>query len=158
MSEKFLITKEGYNKLKSEIENLKNVERPNIIQAVATARELGDLKENAEYHASRDKQGMIEATIANLEDKLARAEVVDVKSLSGDVVRFGATVKLENSDNNKIVVYKIVSEYEADIDNGFISNTSPVSKALMGKEVGDDVEIITPGGVVDYEILEISFK
>jgi transcription elongation factor GreA len=158
MSEKFLITKEGYNKLKAEVENLKNVERPNIIQAVATARELGDLKENAEYHASRDKQGMIEATIANLEDKLARAEVIDIKALSGDIVRFGATVKLENSDNNKVVNYKIVSEYEADIDNGLISNTSPVSKALMGKKVGDDIEIITPGGVVDYEILEIYFK
>lgn len=158
MSEKFLITKEGYNKLKAEVENLKNVQRPNIIQAVATARELGDLKENAEYHASRDKQSMIEAMIASLEDKMVRSEVVDIKSLSGDIVRFGTTVKLENNDNNKIVIYKIVSEYEADIDNGLISNTSPVSKALMGKVVGDNVEIITPGGIVDYEILEISFK
>ncbi len=158
MSDKFLITKEGYSKLKAEVENLKNVQRPNIIQAVATARELGDLKENAEYHASRDKQGMIEAMIANLEDKIVRSEVVDIESLSGDVVRFGATVKLENTDNGRVVVYKIISEYEADIDNGLISNTSPVSKALMGKIVGDNVEIITPGGVVDYEILEISFK
>jgi transcription elongation factor GreA len=156
--EKFLITKEGYQKLKAEIDDLKTVQRPNIIQAVATARELGDLKENAEYHAAKDKQGMIEANIASLEDKLARSEVVDINLLSGSVVRFGATVKLENCDNNKIVVYKIVSEYEADIDNGLISNTSPVSKALMGKESGDNVEIITPGGIVDYEILEISFK
>jgi transcription elongation factor GreA len=158
MSEKFLITKEGYNKLKSEVDYLKNVGRPNIIQAVATARELGDLKENAEYHASREKQGMIEATIANLEDKLARAEIVDIKSLSGDVIRFGATVKLENTNNNKTVIYKIVSEYEADIDNGLISNTSPFSKALMGKKIGDDVEIVTPGGAIDYKVLEISFK
>lgn len=158
MSENFLITKEGYNKLKAEIENLKNVQRPNIIIAVATARELGDLKENAEYHSSREKQSMIEAMIANLEDKMVRAELVDVPSLSGDLVRFGATVKLENSENNKKVLYKIVSEYEADIDIGLISNTSPVAKALMGKRVGDEVEIQTPGGVVDYEILEICFK
>jgi len=158
MSEKFLITKEGHKKLKAEVQNLKNVQRPNIIQAVATARELGDLKENAEYHASREKQGMIEAMIANLEDKLARSEVIDTETLSGDIIRFGATVKLENADNGKIVIYRIVSEYEADIDNGLISNTSPVSKALMGKEVGDNVEIIIPGGVVDYEILEVLFK
>ncbi len=156
--EKFLITKEGYNKLKAEIDHLKNVARPNIIQAVATARELGDLKENAEYHSSREKQSMIEEMISNFEDKLARAELVDVSSLSGNIVRFGATVKLENSDNGKIVIYKIVSEYEADIESGLISNTSPVAKALMGKEIGDQVEIKTPGGNVDYEILEISFK
>ncbi len=154
--EKFLITKEGFTRLKAEIANLKNVERPKIIQAVATARELGDLKENAEYHAAREKQGMIEALIVNLEDKLSRAEVIDISSLSGDIVRFGAKVKLE-SDNSKVVTYKIVSEYEADIDSGLISNTSPVARALIGKEVGDVVEIKTPGGVIDYEILEVSF-
>ncbi|MCE3255041.1 MAG: greA [Rickettsiaceae bacterium] len=156
--EKFLITKEGIEKLRAEVKHLKEVERPNIIKAVATARELGDLKENAEYHSAREKQGMIEATISNLEDKLARSEVVDVASLSGDLVRFGATVKLENADNGKKVVYKIVSEYEADIDSGLISNVSPVAMALMGKQVGDEIEIKTPGGVVDYEILEIYFK
>ena len=158
MSEKFLITKSGFDKLKAEIENLKSIERPKIIQAVATARELGDLKENAEYHTAKDKQGMIEATIANLEDKLARAEVIDVQSLSGDVVRFGATIDLENANNGKKYIYKIVSEYEADIEQGLISNISPVARALMGKQVGDQVEIITPGGVVDYEILAICFK
>ncbi len=158
MSEKFLITKEGYNKLKAEIENLKNVQRPNIIIAVAAARELGDLKENAEYHSSREKQSMIEAMIANFEDKLARAELVDIAALSGDIIRFGATVQLENTENQKKVIYKIVSEYEADIDSGLISNTSPVAKALMGKEVGDEVEIKTPGGTVDYEILTIYFQ
>ena len=155
--EKFLITPEGFAKLKAEVSNLKNVERPKIIQAVATARELGDLKENAEYHAAREKQGMIEALIVNLEDKLSRAQVVDISTLSGNVVRFGASVKLE-SDNGKIVTYKIVSEYEANIDLGLISNTSPVARALMGKEVGDQVEIKTPGGVIDYEILEVNFK
>lgn len=155
---KILITKEGFIKLKSEIENLKNVERPKVIKAIEVARELGDLKENAEYHASREKQGMIEAMIANLEDQFVRAEVVDITILSGNLVRFGATVKLENSDNNKTVSYKIVSEYEANIDNGLISNTSPVARALIGKEVGDEVEIKTPGGETSYEILEIKFK
>ena len=156
--EKFLITKEGFTKLKAEIDNLKIVERPKIIQAVATARELGDLKENAEYHASREKQGMIEALIANLEDKLSRVEVVDTNSLSGSIVRFGATVMLEDVNNGKKVSYKIVSEYETDIDKGLISNISPVARALIGKEVGDQVEIRTPGGIFDYEILEVSFK
>ena len=156
--EKFLITKEGFIKLKAEIDNLKIVERPRIIQAVATARELGDLKENAEYHTSREKQGMIEALIANLEDKLSRVEVIDINSLSGSIVRFGATVMLEDVNNGKKVSYKIVSEYETDIDKGLISNVSPVARALIGKEIGDQVEIKTPGGVFDYEILEVSFK
>jgi transcription elongation factor GreA len=155
--EKFLITKEGFDKLKNEIEHLKNVERPAIIKAIEAARELGDLKENAEYHSSREKQGMIEATIANLEDKFARAQLVDLSKLSGDTVRFGAKVKLENSDDNKMVSYKIVSEYEADIDQGLISNTSPVARALLGKELGDEVEIKTPGGITTYEILEVKF-
>lgn len=158
MSQQFLITKEGHQKLKAELDDLKNVQRPNIIEAVAAARDLGDLKENAEYHASREKQGMIEANIANLEDKLARAKPVDINSLTGNKVIFGATVRLENLDNEKKITYKIVSEYEADIDSGLISNTSPFAKALLGKEVGDDVEIATPGGVNDYEILEVVFK
>ena len=158
MSDKFFITKTGFEKLKIEIQDLKNIQRPNIIQAVSTARELGDLKENAEYHTAKDKQGMIESLIANLEDKLVRSEIVDVKSMSGDIVRFGAVVKLENIDNGKKYQYQIVSEYETDIDNGLISNTSPVAKALLGKKVGDEIEVTTPGGVVDYEILEIDFK
>ncbi|MFT5703726.1 MAG: transcription elongation factor GreA [Rickettsiales bacterium] len=156
--ENFLITKEGHKKLKDEINHLKNVARPNIITAVAIAREHGDLKENAEYHSSRDKQSMIEATIVNFEDKLARAQIVDIAALSGNIVRFGAAVKLENGDNGKQFTYKIVSEYEADIDSGLISDTSPVARALMGKQVGDEVEIQIPGGIVDYEILEIDFK
>jgi transcription elongation factor GreA len=156
--EKLLITKEGFAKLRAEIEHLKTVERPRIIQAVATARELGDLKENAEYHASREKQGITEALIANLEDRFSRSEVIDINSLSGTTVRFGAKVKLEDGDSGKIVTYKIVSEYEADIDLGLISNTSPVARALMGKEKGDQVEIKTPGGFATYEILEVSFE
>lgn len=155
--EKFLITKQGYEALKSAIDNLKNIERPKIIKQIAEARELGDLKENAEYHSAKDKQGLIEAQISDLESKFLVAEVVDVTKLSGSVVQFGTTLELENLDNEKIVKYKIVSEFEADIDQGLISNTSPVAKALLGKEEGDEVEIRTPGGVTSYEILKISF-
>jgi transcription elongation factor GreA len=155
--EKFQITKEGYQRLKAEIDNLKNFERPNTIKQIAAARELGDLKENAEYHSARDRQGFIEAQIADLEEKFLRAEVIDISKLSGDKIIFGATVKLENLDNEKKVMYKLVSEFEANIDDGLISSTSPVARALIGKEVGDEVEIKTPGGVINYEILEIRF-
>ncbi len=155
--EKIQITKEGYQKLKAELENLKMVERPKIINAIATARELGDLKENAEYHTAKDKQGFIEAQIADLSDKFIRAEVIDISQLSGNKVKFGATVKLENLDNGKIVTYKIVSEFEANIDDGLISALSPVARFLLDKESGDEVEIKTPGGVSNYEIIDIKF-
>ena len=153
----FLITTQGLEKLKNELFDLKNVQRPAIIEAVAEAREHGDLKENAEYHAAREKQGMIEATISDYEDKIARAKAIDISQLSGSIVRFGAKVTLENLDNEKIVKYQIVSEYEANIENGLISDQSPVAKALMGKEQGNEIEIRTPGGIIDYEILEVSF-
>lgn len=155
--DKFQITNHGYAKLKADIENLKNIERPAIIKQIAAARELGDLKENAEYHTAKDRQGFIEGQIADLEDKFLRAEVVDVSKLSGTKIKFGATVKLENLDSGKEVTYKIVSEFEANIDEGLISSMSPVARALINKEVGDDVEINTPGGVINYEILEIKF-
>lgn len=155
--EKFQITKQGFERLRAELENLKNVERPKIITAIATARELGDLRENAEYHSAKDKQGFIEAQIADLEDKFSRAEVIDISKLSGTKIYFGATVKLENLDNGKIVSYKIVSEFESNIDEGLISVVSPVARALMGKEINDEVEIKTPGGVISYEILEVKF-
>jgi len=155
--EKFQITKAGYDKLKSELENLKNVERPNIIKQIAAARELGDLRENAEYHSAKDRQGFIEAQIADLEDKFARAEIVDISKLSGTKVKFGATVTLEDLDSGKKVSYKIVSEFEANIDEGLISAISPVARALLGKEVGEEVEIKTPGGMISYEILAVEF-
>ncbi|MFM7620906.1 MAG: transcription elongation factor GreA [Alphaproteobacteria bacterium] len=155
--EKFQITKDGYQKLRSEIEKLKNVERPKIIAQIASARELGDLRENAEYHSAKDRQGFIEGQISDLEDKLNRAQVVDISKLSGDKVKFGATVTLENLDNSKKVKYKIVSEFEADIEDGLISSLSPVARALIDKEVGDEVEIKTPGGLINYEILKIEF-
>jgi transcription elongation factor GreA len=154
--EKFQITKQGYDKLRIEVENLKN-ERPKIIRAIAEARDHGDLKENVEYHAARERQGLIEAMLSDLEDKLSRAEVVDVSQLSGDKVKFGATVKLENLDNGKMVTYKIVSDYEANIDNGMISSFSPVARGLMDKVAGDEIEIKTPGGLSNYEIIEIKF-
>lgn len=155
--EKFQITKQGYEKLRAEVENLKNA-RPKIIQAIAEARDHGDLKENVEYHAARERQGLIEAMLSDLEDKLSRSEVVDISNLSGDKVKFGATVKLENLDNGKIVTYKIVSDYEANIDDGMISSFSPVARGLIDKMVGDEIEINTPGGVSNYEIIEIKFS
>lgn len=155
--EKFQITTEGFNRIKNLIENLKNVERPRIINAIATARELGDLKENAEYHSAREKQSFIEAQIADFEDKISRAEVIDISKLSGNKIKFGATVTLEDLNSGKKVIYKIVSDFEADIDNGLISSMSPVARFLIGKEVGDEVEIQIPSGVVSYEILEIKF-
>ena len=153
----FLITKEGLEKLRAEISDLKNVQRPTIIEAVAEAREHGDLKENAEYHAAREKQGMIEAMIADYEDKLARAQEIDLSQISGSIVRFGAKIKLENLDNGQIVSYQILSEYESDLEKNIISDKSPVAQALLGKEEGDDIEIKTPGGIIDYEILEVKF-
>ena len=155
--EKFQITKQGYDKLKSELNRLKNFERPQIINAIAAARELGDLKENAEYHSAKDKQGFIEAQINDYEDRMSRAEVVDISKLSGNKVRFGATVELEDIDSGKKVSYKIVSDFEANIDEGLISNISPVARFLIGKEVGDEVEVTAPGGIINYEILEINF-
>ena len=156
--EKFQITTEGYDKLKLELHNLKHVERPKIIQAIAAARELGDLKENAEYHSAKDKQGFIEAQINDFEDKISRAEVIDISKQSGNKVKFGATVDLEDLDSGKKFSYKIVSEFEANIDRGLISNSSPVARALMNKEAGDDVEIKIPNGVANYEIIAIKFS
>jgi transcription elongation factor GreA len=155
--DKFQITVEGYKKLKAQLEKLKNEDRPNVIKQIATARELGDLRENSEYHSAKDRQGFIEAQIADYEDKFIRAEVVDIGKIISDKIKFGATVTLENLDNQKNIKYKIVSEFESNIDEGLISINSPVARALIGKEVGDDVEIKTPGGEVNYEILKIEF-
>ncbi|MFC1659042.1 transcription elongation factor GreA [Pseudomonadota bacterium] len=156
--DKILITNEGCEKLKNEIKHLKEVERPKVIEAIASAREMGDLSENAEYHSARERQGHLEATIIKLEDKLARSEVVDISRLSGKKVQFGATVVLQDINTEKKVTYKIVSEYEANIDDGLISLSSPVAKAVTGKDEGDEVEINTPGGTKDYEILKVEFK
>ena len=153
--QKFLITENGYAKLRETLENLKNHERPKVIQQIAAARELGDLRENAEYHSAKEKQGFIEAQIADYEDKINRAEIVYISKLSGNKVLFGATVLLDNG--KKEISYQIVSDFEANLDLGLISANSPVAKALLGKEVGDEIEITTPGGIVFYEILAIKF-
>ena len=155
--DKFQITTSGYIKLKGLIENLKTIERPKVISQIAAAREIGDLKENADYHASREKQAFIEAQIADLEDRYLRVEIIDISKLSGNKVLFGATVKIKNLDNGKITSYKIVSDFEADLDKGLISNSSPVARAMMGKEAGEEIEIKTPGGIINYEILAVSF-
>lgn len=155
--DKFQITKKGYQKLKADLDHLKNVERPNIIKQIAAARELGDLKENADYHSSREKQGFIEATIADYENKFSCAEVIDISKISGTKIKFGATVNLENLNNGKKIIYKIVSDFESNIDDGLISSVSPVARALLGKEIGDEVEVTTPSGVISYEILEVKF-
>jgi len=153
--QKFLITENGYAKLRETLENLKNHERPKVIQQIAAARELGDLRENAEYHSAKEKQGFIEAQIADYEDKINRAEIVYISKLSGNKVVFGVTVLLDNG--KKEIYYQIVSDFEANLDLGLISANSPVAKALLGKEVGDEIEINTPGGIVFYEILAIKF-
>ena len=157
MQEKFQITKEGYDLMKSVLKKLKDEDRPKIIQAIATARELGDLRENAEYHSAKDKQGFIEAQISDYEDKISRAEVIDIIGLSGDVVKFGATVTLEDLNSGKKSTYKIVSDFEANIEKGLISSISPVARAMIGKKIGDEIEVKIPNGVVSYEILSVEF-
>ncbi len=156
--DKFPITKEGFVKLGEEVKKLKMVDRPAVIQAIAEARELGDLSENAEYHAAREKQSFIEGRIIELEDKIARSEVIDVGSLTGSKIKFGAQVKLVDDDDHE-VSYRIVGEYEADISKHKISILSPLAKSLIGKEEGDCFEFTTPsGGSKQYEILSVSFN
>src|SRR5437764_15265178 len=151
------MTKAGANAIKREIKRLKAVERPRIVQEISVARDHGDLSENAEYHAAKERQSHIEGRIQMLEDRLARAEIIDVKKLSGDKVVFGATVKLEDTDSGAKTQYAIVGETEADLKKGRISITSPIARGLIGKEVGDSVRIRAPGGEREYEILHVSF-
>ncbi|MCA9530140.1 MAG: transcription elongation factor GreA [Myxococcales bacterium] len=155
--ERVPMTPEGYERLKRELEALK-ADRPKISKEIGIAREHGDLRENAEYHAAKDKQGLNEARIADLEDKLARAEVIDPAELGGDRVKFGAIVELEELDSGKTVTYRLVGPEEADLDQGSISVTSPVAKALINREVGDEVQVRAPGGVRTYEIADIRWQ
>jgi transcription elongation factor GreA len=156
--EKVPMTMEGYRKLEGELHRLKVEERPRIIQQIAEARDHGDLSENAEYHAAKDAQGLNEARVADLEDKLARAEIIDPAKLTGNTVKFGATVTLEDEDAGEKVKYKIVGEDEANLREGKISITSPIARALIGKSKGDTAEVTTPRGARSYEILKIEFK
>ena len=151
------MTAEGYQALDEELKRLKTVERPAVIAAIAEARAHGDLSENAEYHAAKDRQGWIEGRIAEIEDKMARAQVIDVSRLSGGQVKFGATVSVVDEDTEEESRYQIVGEHEADVKSGLISVTSPLSRAMIGKEVGDVVEVNTPGGVKAYEILKVEW-
>ena len=156
--EKVPMTVEGFKKLEAELHRLKVEERPRIIQQIADAREHGDLAENAEYHAAKEAQGLNEAKVAELEDKLGRAEVIDTSKLSGSTVKFGATVTLEDEDSGDKVKYMIVGEHEANVREGKISIVSPIARALIGKVKGDSAEVTTPRGSRSYEILKIEYK
>lgn len=151
------MTAPGYARLDTELRHLKSVERPAIIRAISEARDHGDLSENAEYHAAKERQGYIEGRVKELEDKLSRAEVIDVASLTGDRVKFGATVKLEDEDSGETLTYQIVGADESDIRTGRLSITSPLARALIGKSEGDAVDVTTPGGPRTYEVVSVSF-
>jgi transcription elongation factor GreA len=155
--EKVPMTGEGYQALDDELKRLKTLERPTVIAAIAEARLHGDLSENAEYHAAKDRQGWIEGRIAEIEDKIARAQIIDISKLSGAQVKFGATVSVVDEDTEESARYQIVGEHEADVRSGKISIASPIARAMIGKEMGDVVEVNTPGGVKAYEILKIEW-
>lgn len=157
MIEKILFTKDGFEKISIELEELKTVERPKIIKAIADARALGDLSENAEYHAAREKQGFIEARITDLEANLSRAEIVDHSNQQADSVNFGARVLLEDEETNEEKSYQLVNDLEADIRQGRISINSPIGKALLGKKLDDLVLIRIPKGEVEYTIRKIDY-
>ena len=154
--EKVPLTRTGAVRLEAEMKRLKSVERPTIIRAIAEARELGDLKENAEYHSAREKQGFIEGRIKELESILGRADIIDPASLSG-TVKFGATVTLVDEDTDEEKTYQVVGEPEANIESGKLNMRSPLARAMIGKEEGDSIEFRTPGGSRSYEILAVKF-
>ena len=158
MTEKIPMTADGLNKLKSELENLRNYQRPNIIKAIAEAREHGDLSENAEYHAAREKQSFIEGRISELENKISRAEVIDTSSLDNSKVVFGATVKITDLSNDKTHTYKIVGVDEADIEKNLISVSAPLGRAMINKSLDDVIEVVTPSGTKEYQVNSITFS
>lgn len=155
--DKVPMTAAGHEKLEAELKNLKSVERPAVIEAIAEARAHGDLSENAEYHAARERQSFIEGRIQELEAVLSLAQVIDVSTLSGKTVKFGAKVTIVDEDTDEEKTVQIVGEYESDADHGKISLTSPIARALIGKAEGDSVEVVTPKGKVSYEILKVAF-
>lgn len=156
--EKVPMTVEGHQALGEELKHRQQVERPRIIQAIAEARAHGDLSENAEYHAAKELQSLNEGRIAELEDKLSRAEVIDVLKMSGTTIKFGATVQLIDDDTEEKKTYKIVGDVEADVKQGKVSISSPIARALIGKTIGDAVEVNTPGGGKSYEITGVSYR
>lgn len=155
---KFPMTAAGFARLEEEYKRLKNVDRPEVIVAIAEARDHGDLSENAEYHAARERQSFIEGRVAELEDKISRAEVIDVSKLSGKAIKFGARVTLADQDTDEESTYQIVGAEEADIDKGRLSVTSPLARALIGKQTGDSIEVTTPRGSKAYEIIKVRYR
>mgnify|MGYP001553477044 FL=1 len=156
--QKVPMTVVGYERLEAELKHLKSVERSAVIRAIASAREHGDLSENAEYHAAKERQGFIESRVLELEDKLRRAEVIDVGKLSGKQIKFGATIVLADEDTDEELTYQIVGADEADIKAGLLSITSPLARTLIGKAAGEAVEVTTPGGSKSYEIVSVVYK
>ena len=151
-------TREGYLKLKAELDHLKSVERPKIIREIADARSHGDLSENAEYHAAKERQGFIEARIADLDDKISRAQVIEPSDQKEDRVKFGAWVTVTDEESGEAKTYRIVGDLEADIQQGMISLSSPLARALLGKQVGALVEVQVPKGIVEYSVSEVRFR
>lgn len=158
MIKRFPISKEGLDKLYSELRKLKNVDRIEIVSAIANAREHGDLSENFEYHAAREKQGFIEAKISELEDKISRAEVIDISKIDSSDIKYGASVKLLDEEKKQEITYKIVGDYEADVSKGLISISSPLAQALLGKKIKQCIEFKTPKGIRYYQILLIYYN
>jgi transcription elongation factor GreA len=155
--DKMPITRSGLTRMEDELRNLKSVERPSVIKAIAEARAHGDLSENAEYHAAREKQSFIEGRIKELEANISRADVIEIAEMNGDTVKFGATVEVADEETDEESTYQIVGEYEANLEAGLISITAPIARAMIGKTVGDSVEVNTPKGVRYYEILSVKF-
>ena len=152
------MTAEGYDRLLQELKHLKTVERPSVIKAIAEAREHGDLSENAEYHAARERQSFIEGRVLEIEDMISRAQVIDTSKLSGDTVKFGATVTLADEETDEEATYQIVGANESDISRGRLSITAPLARGLIGKGVGEVVEVTTPNGAKSYEIVQVEFQ
>ncbi len=158
MMNRIPVTAKGARRLRQQLDQLKSVERPKIIQALKEARAHGDLSENAEYHAARERQGFLEGRIATIEETLAVAEIIEVEKIHADgKIVFGATVDLLNLESEQEVRYQIVGEKEADIDQGLLSVTAPIARALIGKEEGDVIEVNAPGGIIEYEVLKVAY-
>jgi transcription elongation factor GreA len=158
MMDKVPMTEAGFQRLQDDLKHLKGSERPAVIRAIAEARDHGDLSENAEYHAARERQSFIEGQIGEIEDRISRAEVINPAKLTGGSVKFGATVTLVDEDTDEEATYQLVGEFEADINAGLLSITAPLARALIGKQVGDNIEVTTPGGSKAYEILKVEFR
>jgi transcription elongation factor GreA len=157
MSNRIPMTSGGYVRLEEELKRLKSAERPAIIKAIAAAREHGDLSENAEYHAARERQSFVEGRVLEIEDKLARAEVIDISQLGGSAIQFGARVKLIDEETDEEVVYQIVGAEEAEVERGLLSISAPLGRALIGREAGDSIEVTTPRGPRYFEILDVAY-